>query len=246
MRTLVLQSFRSSDVPEWIQRCLASVQLWTAQQNFEYRLLGDELFAELPTNYRHKVGDRLPIAADLARLLWIRKLLARESYARVLWLDADVFIFAPQLLTLRMADTCVFGYEHWLQQTRGRYRIHKNVHNAFAGFQNDCPVLPFLIHATQRLVERIDGVRMPPQFVGPKLLTNLHNTVGFDLERGVGAISPDLHEALLEDNQAALRVYRQSTPAPLFAANLSLSVADSTRMHALMDYLLERNEGLIV
>ena len=36
MDTVVLQSFRTHDVPPWLARCMASVQAWARQEGWGY------------------------------------------------------------------------------------------------------------------------------------------------------------------------------------------------------------------
>lgn len=227
-RSLVVQSYRQSEVPEWLHSCLASVRHWALQCEYDYRFCGDELLARVPDWYAEKVGDRTPIMADLARLKWIQEILLEEDYHQVIWLDADTLVFAPHHLRVDMQASCVFGREHWLQRDgRNRQRVYKNVHNAFCAFRRDSPVLGFLIESIERMVERVDGAFIAPQFVGPKLLTSLHNIVGFPTDDRFGAVSP-LHAELILAGQDPLSVMATGLPAGqrICAANLCLSLSD--------------------
>lgn len=213
---------------------------WCRQQAYDYRFKGDELFETLPDWYWHKVGQRRPIAADLARLLWVRDELARGQFEVVVWVDIDVFVIEPAHLQVAPRSSCIFGYEHWLQpKPDGRgFQVRKNVHNAFCAFTPDCPILAFLIEAILRMVRRVDADFLAPQFAGPKLLTSLHNIVGFELEPGVGAISPTLREALLQNDT---RLINQGMPERLLAANLCASLdSPAQEMLQLLDNLAGR------
>lgn len=233
---LVLQSFHEDGVSPWVQDCQQSVVAWCELQGYSYRFEGDQFFDRLPPWYWQKVGHRKPIAADLARLLWVRDELASGAYDVVAWVDIDVFVFNPQALRIAPQSSCVFGYEHWLQPKTKGFTVRKNVHNAYCAFKPDCPVLAFLIESIQRMVQRVDVDFLAPQFVGPKLLTSLHNIVGFELEPAVGAISPSLREALVHNDT---RRITQGMPQPLRAANLCASLpASSEQMRQLMDALL--------
>jgi len=247
-KVLILQSFRPLEVPGWIDRCQASVQAWAVDRGYDYLSVGDELFERLPDWYALKVAPRKPIAADLARLLWIFEKLQTEEHDVVAWFDADVYVFAPELLSVAPQTSCVFGGEYWLDEhdkTSG-LRIHKNVHNAYCAFRGDCPILTFLIEAIQRMVRRVDPAFIAPQFVGPKLLTSLHNIVGFELEPGVGAISPFLAQALINDDMRVLNYLSQALPQPMLAANLCLSLHADTSidMNVLLDVLALLKNGL--
>ena len=44
MKTVVLQSFRTRDVPEWMRRCLASVEAWARHAGHDYKFVDDAIF----------------------------------------------------------------------------------------------------------------------------------------------------------------------------------------------------------
>ncbi len=252
MRTLILQSCPGK-IPGWLQTCLDSTAAWARRWDYEYRLLGDELFAQVPGWYMEKIGGRLPIAADLGRLQWARRLLDQDQADWVVWLDADVLVFAPNRWQLSPVPDCSLGYELWLQAVENKqgHTIHKNVHNAFCTFRRGGSTLPFLIDTTLGLMERVDGQHISPQFVGPKLLTSLHNIVGFNLEAHAGAISPLLAEVLLQQkdlNQpdGMLAKYCRKLPANVYAANLCASLQPSpAHMEQLINTLLQCPQGLL-
>lgn len=243
---VVVQSFRESDAGDWIERCLASVRAWSQMQGYRYCFQGDSLFDPVPDALRRKFHGRTPIVADLARLLWIQDLLQRDAADTVVWLDADTLVFAGEGLTVRpQGPVCTFGREYWLTRDRSnRLRCHRNVHNAYCVFHRGCVVLPFLVDAVQRLLERVDERFAAPQFVGPKLVTALHNIVGFDLEPRAGAVSPDLAEALVSGDREVLGRISAELEQPVLAANLCRSLAADRDMHALIDALGELKSGL--
>ncbi|MEM9621662.1 MAG: hypothetical protein AAF993_08445 [Pseudomonadota bacterium] len=238
MRVVILQSYREEGVAEWMQRCLASVVGWAAHQGYEYRFLGDTLFGLLPAWYLDKVGERLPMATDLARLLWLQQVLREDNVDVAVWLDADTLVFAPDAWRVQLDQDCVFGCERWLQKAaKGNgYKIYRNVHNAYCGFQKRSVTLPFLIDRVQHLVRQVDTSRVPLQFVGPKLLTSLHNTVQFALDPRAGAISPLLRAAVLTPgHEKVLASYRRDAAVPLCAANLCASLVQDAEMDGQMD-----------
>ena len=211
-----------------MQGCLHSVERWANDRGYEYRFMGDKLLSMVPSWYADKAGDKIPVVTDLARLLWIEENLQEADVA--VWLDADVFMWTDFEVNLYGAD-CVFGQELWLQDDqieaegdKPKLKIRKNVHNAYCGFRKHSPTLGFLIHTIKSLVERVDAQYIAPQFVGPKLLTSLNNTVGFHLEPRIGALSPVLQQAIVADNQLTLDLYRRKLPQDLCGANLCLSL----------------------
>ena len=248
-KTLVLQSAQSRRA-QWLDTCLVSVESWAAQANYTYRFIGDELFDQVPEWYMHKVAGRMPIASDLGRLLWIKNLLDQGEADTVVWLDADVLVFAPSLLRVEPVSSCLFGQELWIQKNlskgsaksgekpqrqKGKWQARKNVHNALAAFRKGCPVLPFLIEVIQRMMRRVDANFIAPQMMGPKLLTNLHNLADFELMPSVGALSPEVildlagHEESTGKNlqgarQGALQALLAKQTEPMLAANLCTSL----------------------
>ena len=128
------------------------------------------------------------------------------------------------------------------------------MHNAYCAFRSDCTTLPFLINTTQRIIERIDPDFIAPQIVGPKLVTSLHNIVGFELEHRIGAVSPQLHQALLRSGNnpekgvepVAEEIVRlkQALPTKLLGANLCTTLSKGRDMDELVDILSAFDSGL--
>jgi hypothetical protein len=220
---------------------MASVERWAVANGYDYRSMGDELFDTVPDWYMRKVRGRMPIAADLARLQWMQRFL-RGDYDWVIWMDADMLVFAPDLLSLDLTRACTFGQEHWVQAKsgdQGRWEVRKNIHNAFAAFPADCPVLPFLVDIILRMMRRVDAVHIAPQMMGPKLLSNLHNLASFDYRADIGALSPEVLSTIAgggfrdagkngNADRSALNALCLAQPRPLVAANLCASLLPRT------------------
>ena len=249
MAIKIIQSFREHNVPSWIETCLASVRDWADYHDFRYEFVGDELLDRVPEWYREKAGPKIPVVTDLGRLLWTQSCLnddeADDEASIVVWLDADTYILAPKKLSIDMqGDSCVLGREYWLQRDKkGKPRLYNNVHNAFCAFQKGSPVLPFLIYTVERLMAKVDGDFIAPQFVGPKLLTSLHNTIGFSVDPRFGAISPMLAEALVRSDQATLGALGDRS-VPMLAANLSHSLSDEIQHEDLLSVFKNSPNGI--
>jgi hypothetical protein len=210
--TVVLQSWHARRDPAWIARCMASVEAWTLSHGYAYRFLDDALFDRLPEALAPKLMARPAMAADLARLLLAGEVLS-EGAERVVWFDADSFIFAPDRLILPDAPYA-FGREIWIQPgARGRPRIYRNIHNAACLFDAGNPALEFLIEAAARIAARLEGPASP-QLLGPKLLTALHNIVAFPLIETAGAASPLVLRDLAAGGGPALEALRAEPPLP--------------------------------
>jgi hypothetical protein len=223
MKTVVFQSFRTENVPPWIAVCLAGVRRWAADRGWDYRFVDDAIFQRVPQWYVEKAAGRLPVITDLGRLLLARDLLA-EGYGRAVWLDADVLIFDPDRLEIHVDSEFAFGWETWVQDdNKGRLKATGNVHNALCVFTAANSMLDFYIHACLSIMERMEGPPAP-QIVGPKLLTALHNIIGFRLLPQVGAFSPLTLGAIAEGGGPVLDLYRRHARGPARAVNLCLSL----------------------
>ena len=173
-----------------------------------------------------KVRGRGPILSDLGRLLATRHYL--ERYERVLWLDADVLIFAPERFTLPHGSFG-FGRELWIQPHKRSWRAHRSVCNALCYFERDNPFLDFYIYTCTSVIERADPNYIAPQMIGPKLLTALHSIAHLPLTDCIGSASPDLIVDLIAGGGPALARYRaererdeRERDAPFSEAGLNL------------------------
>jgi len=189
-QTLVIQSFHDRP-PVWVRRCMASVRAWAEGAGFGYRAMGDEIFDHLPRWVRRKTARRASTATDLARLHALDAALD-EGWARVIWLDADVYIIDGAGLTaeLRPEDGYLLGRESWVQpDKRGRLQVYHGVHNAIVLAEPGNALLSFHEHAAMRILARHEG-EMVPQLIGPKFLTALDNMMGLPASWAVNMASP--------------------------------------------------------
>ena len=228
MTALVIQSHTNPLPHAWLQPCIDSVRSWAGQQGFTYRWYDDELLQFVPSRIHAKIGSQVVIATDLARLLALRQALS-EGYDPVIWLDADYFIWAPQAFDLLPADHAV-GREVWIQhEANGSLKTYRKVHNAFLMFRAGNSFLDFYIDTATRLLDRLDGP-VPPQFIGPKLLTALHNICQFPVMESAGMFSPPVLKDLARGSGPALdQLLRHSSVAPA-AANLCASLTSAEQI----------------
>lgn len=224
MQTLVIQSCPAQECVGWLQSCMDSVQLWCQHHGFEYRWLGDELFDFLPAELHGLAQQRPVIASDLARLLWMQDEL--RSGRRLVWLDADVLIFQPEQLTLPVENFAV-GRELWVQPAQtGGWKVWKKVHNAALmaspGQTGASSFVDFYIDSALRLLS-CNPQTIPDQFIGPKLLSALHNVVQFPVWESVAMFSPAVMQDLLQADNAALLAMQERASQPVRGANLCRS-----------------------
>lgn len=238
--TLVIQSHRDPLPYAWLLDCMESVQEWASHNRFDYRFMGDELFEPMEESIRQKTRGQIVIASDIARLIQLQRAL-EEGYRTVVWCDADFLVFDPESLVLSDSDFAL-GRESWVQlNAAGRLKTYVRVHNAFLMFRHGNTFLAFYLDTARRLLALNTG-RMPPQFVGPKLLSALHNICSCPVQENAGMLSPLVIRSLLGGDQAAIAQMRARSPAPLAAANLCSSSVErgdleNTEMRQIIDRL---------
>ncbi len=185
--------------------------------------MGDEIFDRLPGELGSKLANEPVVASDLARLIVLQEALA-EGIGRAIWVDADVFVINPRTFELPAADA-LFGREVWVQQhgDNGRkLKTYRRIHNAFMAFVAGEPVLPFYRMSAERILSRYEAGSGPmvPQLIGPKLLTLLHNAIGFDVLEEAGMLSPLVALDLLAGGGSALDRYLSGSAVLPQAINL--------------------------
>lgn len=229
MSVLILQSHRDPLPFPFLGTCLASVRHWAERCGYDYRFLGDELFEHLSSPVRAKTAQRRLIATDIARLQWLQRSLD-DGYDRVVWFDADVLVFDPSGLQLPNTRFCV-GRETWVQEGPKGPALHRKVHNAFLLASAGTTELPFYLDCAQRLLLANTG-GMPDQFVGPKLLTALHNVAQFSVLETVNMLPPAVALDRLNGGGSYLERYTSACKVAPVAVNLCSSAVASGELTA--------------
>jgi len=223
--TLVIQSHRHPLPFDWLSICIDSVSGWATTNGFDYHYYGDEMFDLVDPSIRQKLDHRPVILSDLARLKALQQGLT-NGYQTVIWCDADFLIFKPQDFVLPQSKFAL-GRELWVQQSdSGKLRLYCKLHNAFMLFRRDNHFLDFYADAAESLINRNQG-RMPPQFIGPKLLTALHNIVACPVMEQAGMLSPLVIRDLLAGGGDALDLFLSHCETLPCGANLSSSLTSA-------------------
>ena len=224
--TIVIQSHRQPLPYQWITRCIESVKIWAEQNKFDYLLLGDELFDYISSDLIEKTKKQRVIATDLARLKVLQKYLDL-GHETVVWCDADFLIFAPDRFILPNEPYAV-GREVWVQTDANSQKLIANikVHNAFMMYRKANVFLDFYTDTAERLLTSIDG-SMPPQFIGPKLLTAIHNVAQCPVLETAGMLSPMVIEDIANQRGSALELFLRKSQLSIAAANLCNSLFES-------------------
>ena len=212
-----------------MEKTIHSVKTWAAFRHFDYRFLGDELFDALPQGLQAKTRTQPVVASDLGRLKALKAALG-DGYQTVIWCDADFLIFLPEKLDLP-PENFGLGREIWIQRDRrsGKPRAYTKVHNAFLFFREGNAFLDFYADSAERLIHTHDGP-FAPQFLGPKLLTAIHNIVQCPVVESAGMLSPLVIKDLLNGSGPFLDLFRKHARHPIAAANLCGSLTANGEM----------------
>jgi hypothetical protein len=222
MKTVVLQTFRTTNVPIWMQRCMASVRAWAELHGYDYEFMDDRIFDLCGADYLAQVGDNKRSITNLARLELIRLRLAGQ-YERAAWLDADTFVFAPAAFRMDISAGYAFAREVWVDRDRvGGTVIFDRVHNASCVFTRGQADLDFFIR-TARYIAATRQIRESYQ-VGVRLLSGLQYPMGFPLLQDSGMFSPAILHALVNGDNELIAILARGHAHPVHAANLCLSL----------------------
>ena len=224
LKTLVLQSHRQPLPAKWVQTCISSVKYWAELNDYDYKFIGDELFDYVSDVILEKTKTQRVIATDLARLIALKNYLDK-GYETVVWCDADFLIFSADDFHIP-DDNYAVGREVWIQSTKDspkKLTAHIKVHNAFMMFKKGNSFLDFYIDTAERLLLSNNG-SMPPQFIGPKLLTAIHNVAQCPVLESAGMLSPLVIEDIAKGGGSALELFKKRSPQPITAANLCNSL----------------------
>ena len=246
MKTLVLQSFRSHDVPAWIERCLASAKAWSDLRGYDHLLTDDSAFELCGTDYLARVDGNLRSITNLCRLELSRRA-HNQGYDRTVWLDADILVFDPAAFSVDGVRRYAFSRETWveLRAPPSRWRAFSAANNcAFVCLRGE-PDLDFLIDAT-RHIARHREIRTNYQ-VGGDLIKGLRASLDYELLQSVGMLSNYIVLALASNHVELLQAQARFHGAPIFAANLCASgnyapQVSEPRALAAID-VLERSKG---
>lgn len=256
MRTLLIQSWRQESPTGWLGECMSSVRHWAQVQGHDYRFVGDSLFDDVPLDIGNKFSQSPVVLSDLARLIAMRQGL-QQGYERVIWLDADSLILQADWEPA--CESFLVGREVWVQkqqieptESTSAYRSFVKVHNAFLCCSQGNSFLDFYIDTATRLLREFTGENIVPQFIGPKLLTALHNVVGFPVAEGAAMLPPQVLLDLLEVDESrgkALAIFRQRSkqmPAivNLCASSIRSGEVSEQQMNAVIKLLQHSPERL--
>jgi hypothetical protein len=214
VKTVVYQSYRTTEVPDWLNRCMKSVRSWADLSSFDYQFIDDRLLTYVPDWYRAKARNDICPVADLARLNLAKEFL-NQGYDQTIWVDADALIFAPSQFAPALEEDYAFCQEVWVVPgPNGHPTGSDRVNNSVTIFKKGNAFLDFYIHACQFLAAGMS--KLGTLDVGTTFLTD------------VGAISPFILVDIATGQEDYLQSYMRQIKSPLHAANLCSSFRNKT------------------
>ena len=167
----MVQSHRRG-IPAWIERCIDTVRSWADEAGHAYEWVGDELLDLAPAKIRAKAGSVLPVT-DAARLVLLADRL-RAGHERVVWIDADVVVFAPDRLDVVVDAPLAVCDEIWVTGGhQGELLAVRLVNNSVLVATDPAPLDDLLAEALD-IASRSD--RLADRALGDRKSTRLNSS----------------------------------------------------------------------
>lgn len=225
MQTLVIQSYRTRDVAAWIGACLRSVQAWATAAGYRYEFVDDRLFDYAPAWVRERCGRQLLPITDVARMYLLRERL-QQGWQRVIWVDADVLVFAPERFRLDGDAPYALCHELWLRvNDAGEVETQEKVNNAVMLLTQRQPMLDFWIFAVEEILRAHAPQDIGPLTASTQFFTDLATIMPLRVLRNVGLFSPPVVRDLGHGGALA-REWNRHFGHPIGAVNLCASLQD--------------------
>lgn len=226
MQTLVVQSYRTRDVAPWIRACLDSVRAWAAARGYAYEFVDDRLFDYAPAWVRQRCGAQLLPITDVARMYLLRERL-HHGADRVVWIDADVLVFAPDQFALDDSAPYSLCHEVWLRlrDTQETETVEK-VHNAVMMVMRHQPMLDFWIFAVEEILRAHRPQDIGPLIASTLFFTDLARAMPLRVLHNVGLFSPPVVRDLAAGGGEIVRIWARHFGHAIGAANLCASLQD--------------------
>jgi hypothetical protein len=194
------------------------VRAWAASRAFDYELSGDDSFALCGEDYLARVGGNVRSITNLSRLILVQRAHA-AGYDRAIWIDADIFVFAPEQFRIEVASRYAFARETWIAR-RGadEWFAQAGVNNSVFVCMAGEPDLAFLIGAIRHIA--LHRTITSNYQVGGEVIKGLRASLGFPALDNVGMFSSDVVGALARREAPVLHALARFHATPIHAANL--------------------------
>jgi hypothetical protein len=171
MKTIIIQSYRTENVPRWITDCMKTVKDWADSQGYHYFFLDDAFFDFVPSWIRTKHPNALYPKVDIARLYMIKDCI--QEYDTVMWFDADIFIFNPEGVNIlkHLAAPYAFSLERTISDPNNNLYSEFSLNNSFMYFRKEgLGMLDSYIEQSEERLRNVDTGKTQNCEIGPNLL----------------------------------------------------------------------------
>lgn len=230
MRTLVYQSFRTSDVPEWMSVCMESVKSWVNLHGHSYHFIDDSFFSYAPDWFAKAVNNQRHLVSDLARLELAHKYLG-EGWDRVIWVDADVFICDPENFIIDEKESYLLCREIWMTVREGQVVFSERVNNSVTVFCKNNNFLDFYRSACETIVR--NKQKLAHTDIGTGFLSKLSDVL--PLIKTSVVFSPFLLSAFYRNDTKIISDYLARLAVPIQAVNLCLTFRNTRYQETLFN-----------
>ena len=215
-KIVLLQSFRETDVPVWVQLCRESMETLAGDRGWAYRFEGDTFFCRAPDWAKAACADNIWRLSDICRLEWMISELEAGADA-VIWSDIDMLAFAPEHIGLDLSRDHGFSHELRFEGASPQ----NGVNNALMFFRHSSAQIEAYRHACYATLTR--GGALARTALGPDLLTSLNITPPHVIT-GCGILNIMMMQHMLADaHQRLPDTIANALPWSLGAANLCLN-----------------------
>lgn len=218
-RIVVIQSYRTKDVPNWIVQCMNTVKTWSQLRGYTYLFYDDVFFDFAPQWYREKVNNQIHLVTDMARLVAMQNLLIAE-YDRVVWIDADVVIFDQVNFAIPSDQSFGFGLELWFRINTKAHETIMRVHNAVMHFHAASSFLEYYLQSALELVKNTPVALLQHTAIGPEFLSSVHKSDPLPIWSSCALFSPATLRAISNSDLKLIQASAEFYPTRIHCANL--------------------------
>lgn len=218
--TLVVQAYEAAATPGWIARCMRSVREWAASRGYHYEST-DRFFGLAPDWFRARCGSQLGPLTDIARLVLMQSGFGR-GYRQVVWCDADLVVFDPDVLALPDADGLTAIDEVTVGPgSDGSLMVSpRTVNGALLAATRDAGVFLHYFDEVLRVVREHPPGPVPRTIAGPLLLTRIARESKVATLPNVGLFTPAILLELAQGREALPGTFMHHFGHAVAAANL--------------------------
>ena len=186
------------------------VSAW-AEERYGYREPGDELYDDVPPWFMDKCRDsRLP-ATDLGRVMWAHRF-SGEGWPRVVWIDADLLIFAPDQFSIETYKRLAFCREIVVFREGEQIVGDRRVNNSISVYGQGNTFLPYYGEACLRRAATVKD-QLHSCEVGTILLTGLNQLSPLPLIQEVACFDARMQWGHRARKRALAELVRRSPEA---------------------------------